>query len=75
MNGRNGKPKISDEQIARVLDLAQTKMSIREIGMATNMAYSTAWKIKNGLYNVDGRRLEPLPKQETEFFEHDKFYY
>lgn len=74
INGRNGKPIITDEQIAKVKKFVKTN-SIRFAAAAAGMAYSTAWEIKNGFYNPNNRLMEPKQKKRSEFFEHDKFWY
>lgn len=74
MTGRNGKQVISDEQINRVELLLAGKHSIRSAAEAAKVAYSTAWRIKNGFFNADNRMMKPKRKQQSEFFEHDKYY-
>ena len=73
MNGRNGKPVITDEKIKKVKELVKTT-SIKSAAAIVGVSHSTAWKIVNGFFNPKNRKFKPKVKKESQFFEHDKYY-
>lgn len=73
MNGRNGKPIVTDEKIERVKELYSRGLGLRESASKSGLVYSTAWKIVNGFFNPE-RRHTKQPKKKSRYFEHDPYY-
>lgn len=73
MNGRNGKPLITAEQIELIKSLVKGGESIRQAALRARVSYCTAWRIVND-FHIQGKRILKKEPVRTGYFEHDPYY-